>query len=69
MEWFTLIREIFVVVVVVEVQSVYRLATGWMAKGSEFEAQWGQEFSPHPDWLWGPSNLLSNGYWELFPRG
>jgi hypothetical protein len=22
-----------------------------------------------PDGLWGPSNLLSNGYWGLFPRG
>jgi hypothetical protein len=21
------------------------------------------------DRLWGPLNLLSNGYWELFPRG
>jgi hypothetical protein len=23
----------------------------------------------HPDWLWGPPNLLPNGYQELFPRG
>jgi len=26
-------------------------------------------FSPKgPHWLWGPPNLLFNGYWELFPR-
>jgi hypothetical protein len=23
----------------------------------------------HPDWLWGPSNLLSKGYWGCFPGG
>jgi hypothetical protein len=26
-------------------QSVYRLATGWTTKGSEFESRWGKEFS------------------------
>jgi hypothetical protein len=26
-------------------QSVYRLATGWTAEGSEFESRWGQKFS------------------------
>jgi hypothetical protein len=26
-------------------QSVQRLATGWMAEGSEFESRYGQEFS------------------------
>jgi hypothetical protein len=23
----------------------------------------------HPDQLWGPSDLLSDGYWDLFPWG
>jgi hypothetical protein len=39
---------------------------------SEFDSLHGQEIlsSPErPDRLWGPPNLLSNGYWELFPQG
>jgi len=24
---------------------------------------------PHPDWLWVPPSLLSNGYQGLFPWG
>jgi len=23
---------------------------------------------PRPDWLWGPQNILSNGYWGPFSR-
>jgi len=25
--------------------------------------------SPCPDWLWGPSSLLSKGCWSLLPQG
>jgi hypothetical protein len=33
---------------------------------------WGQErnflsLPPHPDWPWGPANLLSNGYRAKWP--
>jgi hypothetical protein len=26
-------------------------------------------YPSHPDRLWGPHNLLCNGYWGLSPRG
>jgi len=45
-------------------------ATGWMIGGSSPGRGW--EFFPspqRPDRLWGPPNILSNGYGELFPRG
>jgi hypothetical protein len=42
------------------VQSVERLDTGRTAEGSEFESQYGQEFSL--------LHVLPNGYWRLFPR-
>jgi hypothetical protein len=45
-------------------RSVYWMATGWTTEGSEFES------SPRrSNRFWGRSNLLSNGYQGLFPRG
>jgi len=23
----------------------------------------------HPDWIWDPPNILTNGYWRLLPWG
>jgi hypothetical protein len=50
-------------------QSVWRLATGWMAEGPELEYWPRQDFlsSPgRPDL--GRTSLLSDGYRQLFPR-
>jgi hypothetical protein len=50
-------------------QSVKRLATGW-TDGVLFLG--GVRFfylSRSPNWLQGPSSLLSNGYWGLMPWG
>jgi hypothetical protein len=48
-------------------QSVQGRAMGWIF-GGRFSA--GVIFFSslqHPDWLWGPTSLLSNGYLLLFP--
>jgi hypothetical protein len=41
-------------------QSVQRLATGWMVRGSNPGG--GKIFSTCPDRPWGPPSLLYNGY-------
>ena len=45
-------------------QSVWRLATGWMVRGSNPGG--GAIFRTCPDRPWGPPNLLYNGY-RVFP--
>jgi hypothetical protein len=48
------------------------IATGWCPEGLEFDSRQRQEidFSPwREDRFWGPSSLLSNGYWCLIRRG
>jgi len=47
-------------------QSVYRLATGWTVRGSNPGG--GEIFRTFPDRLWGPCNLLYNGY-RVFSGG
>jgi hypothetical protein len=45
-------------------QSVYRLFTGWMVRGSN--PVLGKLFRTCPDLPWGPPSLLYNGY-RVFP--
>jgi hypothetical protein len=52
------------------VQSVWKLATDWTTKCSEFESRKGQEFYVRrPNGFWSPTNFLSNVYREFFLRG
>ena len=47
-------------------QSVQRLVTGWTVRGTN---PGGEEiFCTHPEYPWGPTRLLYNGY-RVFPRG
>jgi len=48
-------------------QSVQQLATGWAVRGLN-PCGGGKIFHTRPDWPWGPSNLLYNGY-QVFSRG
>jgi hypothetical protein len=47
-------------------QSVQRLATGWIVRGSNTGG--GEIFRTCPDLPWGPPSLLYNGY-GVFPGG
>jgi hypothetical protein len=48
--------------------AVQWLGMGWTTEGSEFESQYGKEFSRRPDRLWSPLSLLHNGYQALLLR-
>jgi hypothetical protein len=65
------LRNLFIPMCFLEVgfgiaQSIYRLATGWTARGSNPGR--GEIFRTRPDRSWGPSSLLYNGY-RVFPGG
>jgi hypothetical protein len=47
-------------------QSVWRLTTGWMVRGSNPGV--GEIFHTRPDRSWGPPSLLYNGY-RVYPGG
>ena len=45
------------------------IVTGYGLDGPGIESRWGGEiFRTRPDWPWGLTSLLYNGYWA-FPRG
>jgi len=44
------------------------IATGYGLDGPGIVSWWGEIFCTSPDWPWGPTSLLYNGYW-FFPVG
>ena len=48
--------------------SAVGIATRYGLGGRGIESRWGRDFRNRPDWPWGPSNLLYNGY-RGFPWG
>jgi hypothetical protein len=62
-------KEIFLVLISVGGSgSVVCIATAYEMDGTEIESRWGKVFRTYPDWPWGPSKLLYNGY-RVFPGG
>jgi len=48
-----------------------KLAAGWTAEKLFSTSPRGKSFlsiAKRPDQLWGPSSLLFNGYWDVFPH-
>ena len=38
------------------------IATRYGLDGPGIESRWGKNFYTHPDWPWGPTNLLYSGF-------
>jgi hypothetical protein len=47
--------------------SLVGIATCYGLEGQGIKSRWGEIFRTYPDQLWGPPNLLYNGY-RVFPR-
>jgi hypothetical protein len=48
--------------------SIVGISTGYRLDGPGIESRWRRDFPTCPDWPWGPSSLLYNGY-MVFPGG
>ena len=54
-------------ILMVDRDSIVGIATRYGLDGPCIESRWGCDFPHYPDWPWGPSSFLWNGYWVL-PR-